>query len=284
MAKFKIGVLIESMGLPFWEGVAKAKELGVEGIQFFTVTGEMDPENLDAEKRQELKKRIADHGLEIASTCGHIDMKGFITEEGNKWKVPKTKKILELATDLGTDIVTGHIGHLDPEADPAGWDAARKAMEEIGEHGKKVGALFAEETGPEPPEVLREFIESCDTDGLKVNYDPANLVMVAGVDPVPGVKVLAPYIVHTHAKDGLRRGTWGVGEFFEALEHVGDTPIAWGDYFAEVPLGQGNVGFPAWIAALSEIGFNGYLTIEREVGEDPVSDIKGGIEFLRQFQ
>jgi len=53
-----------------------------------------------------------------------------------------------------------------------------------------------------------------------------------------------------------------------------------GDYFIEVPLGQGKVDFDNYLKALEEIGFNGFLTIERECGADPYADIKLAVDFL----
>ena len=52
------------------------------------------------------------------------------------------------------------------------------------------------------------------------------------------------------------------------------------EYFKEVPLGEGNVNFPEYLKALNSIGYNGFLTIEREVGNDPEKDIRSAINFL----
>ena len=52
-------------------------------------------------------------------------------------------------------------------------------------------------------------------------------------------------------------------------------------YFEEVPLGTGQVDYPAYLAALDEIGYRGFLTIEREVGDDPIGDIRIAINHLR---
>ena len=53
------------------------------------------------------------------------------------------------------------------------------------------------------------------------------------------------------------------------------------DPVIDVPLGQGGVPFPAYLAALEDIGYRGYLTIEREVGSDPAGDILLAADFLR---
>jgi len=108
--------------------------------------------------------------------------------------------------------------------------------------------------------------------------DPANLVMVVGDDPVKAVHTLKDYIVHTHAKDG-RMIYARDPEVVYGITNSDDVPV--GPSHLEVPLGEGQVPFPEYLAALDEIGFKGFLTIEREVGEDPVGDISRAVEFLR---
>ncbi|GJM69092.1 hypothetical protein HMSSN036_13080 [Paenibacillus macerans] len=155
----------------------------------------------------------------------------------------------------------------------------------------KLERLFAIETGPEPAAHLKSFLDTLSTNGVSVNFDPANMVMVTGDDPVQGVKTLRDYIVHTHVKDGVRlrpvdpRDVYGfLG--YEAMDHekIADMASSGGAGFAEVPLGEGRVDFPAYFAALQEIGYTGYLTIEREVGDKPEEDIGKAVEFIRSFR
>ncbi len=48
----------------------KAKELGVEGIQIYAVSGEMKPDNLSKKARKELLDFIKSEGLEVSALCG----------------------------------------------------------------------------------------------------------------------------------------------------------------------------------------------------------------------
>ncbi|MFA6948372.1 MAG: sugar phosphate isomerase/epimerase, partial [Eubacteriales bacterium] len=137
------------------------------------------------------------------------------------------------------------------------------------------------ETGPEKAVMLKEFLDGLSARGVKVNLDPANLVMVTQDDPVQAVYTLRDYIVHTHAKDGVNLRACDRHEIygFFADGGIGDLRI-W-DYFKEVPLGEGGVDFDRYIAALADIGYKGYLTIEREVGADPAADIGMAVGFLK---
>ena len=138
--------------------------------------------------------------------------------------------------------------------------------------------------------ILRRFLDTLSTNGLSVNFDPANMVMVTGDDPVQGVYTLKDYIVHTHAKDGIRlrevdpRKVYGMLGW-EPMSHEELAASAeTGADFREVPLGAGSVDWPRYLQALQDIGYSGYLTIEREVGLQPVKDISDAVQFLRGFQ
>ena len=154
------------------------------------------------------------------------------------------------------------------------------ACMELAEYADSCGAHFAIETGPEPAERLANFLDSLGSKGVGVNLDPANLVMVTNDDPVAAVHKLSPYIVHTHAKDGvcLRATDPQIIYDFFAEGGIGDLRLS--DYFLETPLGEGKVDFPAYLQALREIHYDGFLTIEREVGQNPDEDIATAVRAL----
>ena len=67
---------------------------------------------------------------------------------------------------------------------------------------------------------------------------------------------------------------------FFAEGGIGDLRLE--EYFLETPLGEGHVDIAAWISVLRGIGYQGFLTIEREVGENPERDIAQAVRFLRE--
>ncbi|MFC4100591.1 sugar phosphate isomerase/epimerase family protein [Paenibacillus xanthanilyticus] len=285
-----IGVIVDSFGIGVREGLRKAKDVGADGVQIYAVSGEMDPDNLDAAQRVELRRFIAEQGLAISALCGDLAGHGFQDATVNPAKVEKSKRILDLALDLGTNIVTTHIGIVpDDEKGPI-YAAMHEACEELGRYATSLGAYFAIETGPEPAAHLKRFLDTLSTKGVSVNFDPANFVMVTGDDPVKGVHTLKDYIVHTHVKDGRRlrevdpRQVYGyLG--YDAMSHEKIAEMAAGGRdFVELPLGEGDVHWDGYFAALQAIGYAGYLTIEREVGEDPASDIRKAVSFIRRYK
>ncbi len=53
------------------------------------------------------------------------------------------------------------------------------------------------------------------------------------------------------------------------------------EYFKELPLGDGDVPFDKYLDALEDIGYSGFLTVERECGADPYADIKRAVDYLK---
>ena len=173
--------------------------------------------------------------------------------------VEKSKRILDLARELDCNIVTTHIVNIPAEENEA-KEIARKACREPALYADIIGSYFAVETGPEKAEILADFIDSLGAMGVRVDFGPANLVMCSCDDPVKAVYTLK-YIVHTHAKDGVNLSM--------------DSPDR-----KELPLSKGDVDFDKYLLALHDIGCDGFLTIERECGEDSVADVKFAMDFL----
>ncbi len=278
MADLSIGVMLDSFRLPLGEALKKAHDVGAQGIQIYATKGEMAPENLNTAARRELLDRIKSNGLKVSALCGDLGM-GFGNPEKNPELIERSKRILELARDLETDVVTTHIGVVPEDSSHPRYQIMQQACGKLAEFADSMEAHFAIETGPEPAARLRKFLDSLGSRGVAVNFDPANLVMVVKDNPVEGVKLLKDYIVHTHAKDG-RHIYWREPE---EIYGVTEAEVPLSPSFEELPLGEGDVDFPGWIGALREIGYHGFLTIEREVGANPEADIRKAVGFLQQL-
>ena len=278
MYNFPIGAMLESFRTDRSTAIKKAAGIGAKGIQMYATQGENSPENLDAAARRALLAEVKDAGLVFSALCGDLGM-GFGNKELNPELIEKSKRIIDLAKDLETDIVTTHIGVVPADKNHDRYKIMQEACFELARYADSMNAHFAIETGPETADVLCGFLDSLGSTGVAVNLDPANLVMVTGDDPVKAVHNLKRYIVHTHAKDGVNLRKC-VPEY---VYGVLPTPPEYQgvEIFREVPLGQGSVDFPAYLAALEEVGYRGFLTIEREAGDDPAKDIGMAADFLR---
>lgn len=281
LENFKIGVMVDSFRLGMEEGIKKAREIGAQGIQVYATQGKMAPENLNASQRNEILDRVKSNGLVVSALCGDLGGHGFTRTEDNVWKIEKSKRIMDLAKDLECNIVTTHIGVIPGDAEHPRRKIMQEACNILGEYGDQVGASFAIETGPETAATLKSFLDSLHSKGVKVNLDPANLVMVTGDNPVKAAETLKGYIVHTHAKDGIMLKKSNPEVIYNCFAEGGIAGISIGDYFVETPLGEGQVDFKAYLKALHDSGYCGFLTIEREVGDNPEKDIKMAVDFLK---
>ncbi|MDR1061762.1 MAG: sugar phosphate isomerase/epimerase [Clostridiales bacterium] len=280
--RFPIGIVADCLKLPFREGVEACARLGADGVQLYAVSGEMAPENMTAAGIAEKKDILRSNGLKLSALCGDMGGHGFRVREQNPARVERSKRILDLALEMGSNIVTTHIGVVPRDSASEAYKTLQEACAALAEYAGGRGAYFAIETGPEPSEVLGGFLRGLGSKGMAVNFDPANLAMVIGEDIAGAVRELGPFIVHTHAKDGrmLKKTDPKVIYDYFADGGIGDFRLD--DYFIETPLGQGDVDFGAYRAALWDAGYRGFLTIERETGDDPAADIGAAVRFLAE--
>ena len=280
MFNFPIGVILESFKTDRSSAIKKASALGAQGIQMYATKGENCPENLNAADRRALLDEVKSNGLVFSALCGDLGH-GFGNRELNPELIEKSKRIIDLAKDLETNIVTTHIGVVPEDKNHERYKIMQEACFELASYADSVNAHFAIETGPETSAVLKEFLDALGSTGVAVNLDPANLVMVTGDDPVGAVYNLRKYIVHTHAKDGnmlLRTSP----EYIYKVVHPVPEELQGKRFFEEVPLGTGTVNFDKYLGALEDIGYRGFLTIEREVGATPEADIMTAKEYLKK--
>ena len=278
MFDFPIGVILESFKTDRSTAIKKAAALGAKGIQMYATKGENSPENLNSAARRALLDEVKSNGLIFSALCGDLGM-GFGNAELNPGLIEKSKRIVDLAKELETDIVTTHIGVVPADKNHDRYKIMQEACFELASYADSVNAHFAIETGPETSAVLKDFLDSLGSTGVAVNLDPANLMMVTGDDPVGAVHNLKKYIVHTHAKDGrmlIRTNP----EYIYRVVHPVPEDFGGKKYYEELPLGTGSVDFKNYLKALEEIGYRGFLTIEREVGENPEADILTAKKYL----
>lgn len=277
MKQFPIGVMMESFRTDYPTALKTAAALGAAGVQIYA-RGQFDMSQITNEKTSELKDILASYGLLVSAVCGDLGH-GFGNPEKNPSLIDTSKRIMEWAAELGTKIVTTHIGVVPSDPSHPRYSIMQDACGQLCRYADSMGSHFAIETGPETAQVLKTFLDSLGGRGVAVNMDPANLVMVTGDDPVAAVDILKDYIVHTHAKDGIKL----LDKSPEVIYGLEEDQMLNDPAFKEVPLGTGAVDFPNYLKALESIGYNGFLTIEREVGENPKEDIEKAVAFLQKL-
>ena len=278
----KIGVITNCFKKPHREGIKLAASLGLSGVQIYATGGEFSPETLSKAEKLEYKKLLSDRGLVISALCGDMGGFGFEIAEDNPTRVEKTKRIIDLAEEFETKVITTHIGVIPEDKSNPRYKVMLDALTECGLYAKEKGITLAIETGPEKAKTLLAFLEDT-KGGVGVNLDPANFTMVTGQDAVEAVYILKDYIVHTHAKDGVMLDkNQDPTDVYHAFAIGGVDALNACEGFKEVPLGEGEVDWKNYLSALREVGYDGFLTVERECGDDPTKDIEKAVAFLKE--
>ncbi|HEY2018151.1 MAG TPA: sugar phosphate isomerase/epimerase family protein [Bryobacteraceae bacterium] len=191
---------------------------------------------------------------------------GFIPPETRAAREQRTLEVSDFAAALGVGSIACHVGFVPDDPNNPDHLAVRETVRRVCDHAARHGQTFALETGQEPAEVLLRFIRDVDRPNLRINFDPANMILYGTGDPIEALRTLARYVVSVHAKDG-------------------DWPAAPGTLGTERPLGRGSVGMERFVRALEEVGFRGPLNVERETEDqaDRLRDIGQGIELLRHL-
>lgn len=193
---------------------------------------------------------------------------GFIPEATRAEREARTLAVSDFAKEIGVSSIACHVGFIPHDPEHPDYQPVRDLVRRICDRAEQNGQTFALETGQEPAESLLSFLKDAGCQNLRINFDPANMILYGTGEPLPALEILAPYVTSVHAKDG-------------------DWPPAGqpGALGTERPLGQGQVDIPAYVAKLKEVGFNGPLNVEREV-EDPqqkLADMRMAVELLKQL-
>jgi L-ribulose-5-phosphate 3-epimerase len=300
MNRLKLGIHLESLGLPLRRALAEASKMGVPGIQIDAI-GDLSPENLSQTGRREFRHLLRSHNLEV-SAVGCPLRRGLDAEQGLQPRLEHIRNVLRLSYDLGPRLVIVQAGKVpDPaetkpaavEKSPGGLVLAtpetlpfalsggidlsatvesireRKkgqvmtdVLRDLAAFGDHTGTTLALETGLEAGTTLAAFLDQFDSGALKVNFDPANLLL-NGFDPFESLRALNRHVVHIHAHDARQSSASRAAQ--------------------EVPVGHGDIDWMMFVALLEEIEYHGYLTVEREGGDNRLADVSNGVDFLRRL-
>ncbi|MCC9601958.1 sugar phosphate isomerase/epimerase [Stieleria sp. JC731] len=252
-------------------------ELGLPTIQLHAPhQGQRSAE--DAEK---LKEQLAEMGVQCTAVFGGFEGEsyadiptvqqtiGLVPQASRESRLREMCEISDFAKALGCDTIALHLGFIPEDTNDPQYDQIVAVTAKLCDHCNENGQFLHLETGQETAEGLMQFIAAVGCDNLKINFDPANMILYGTGEPIEALRMLAPHVRSVHCKDG----TWS--------DHPGET---WG---REVPLGKGDVDIEKYLTALHEIGYTGSLTIEREIPEDPErqkAEIGGAIDLLTELR
>jgi len=254
-----------------------AREVGVRTIQLHAPARE----TRTAEYAERLQAQLKDLGLALTAVFGGfagesyadiptvVNTVGLVPPETRADRLVEMKAISDFARVLDCDVVALHLGFVPHDTQDPLYAQVVEVTRDLCDHCQGNGQSLHLETGQETADELLRFIGDVQRDNLFVNFDPANMIMYGSGEPIEALNKVASYVRSVHCKDA----TWA--------ERPGEE---WG---AEVPLGQGQVDMEKYLRALAEMGYDGALTIEREIAEDPVrqqEEIGSAVQLLERIK
>jgi sugar phosphate isomerase/epimerase len=236
-----------------------AHELGVPTIHLHTPSRP----SRKPHRASEFHDQLSELGIRITCLFGGFEGEsyadiptvqrtvGLVPRETRAARTAELKAIADFARELSVDTVGVHIGFVPHDPADPDYRELLTLTRGVCDHCSRNHQALHLETGQEPADVLIRFLDDVGRDNLFVNFDPANMILYGAGQPLPALELLGPRVRSVHCKDAK----WS--------DRPGET---WG---REVPLGEGDVDFAAFLATLDRIGYDGPLTIEREIPQEP---------------
>jgi sugar phosphate isomerase/epimerase len=270
------------VGVFYWIGddaeatVREIADLGVEVCQLAAV-GER---KLTPELAAAYRKALVAAGLEAVTIFAAYEGEsyadiptvmrtvGFMPRSTRAAREARTREVIDFGAGLGIPSFGCHIGFV-PEERNADYIAVREVVRRIADYAASHGMTFCLETGQEPAALLLTFLKDVARPNVRINFDPANMVLYGSGQPIEAFRLLAPYVVSIHAKDG----DWPDAAMPGALG-------------TERPLGSGAVNIPEFVRTVRECAYKGTINVESGVhGDQPQHvTLKNAVELLKRLR
>ncbi len=276
MEKWPIGVFA-SIDAGLGVKLEVAHELGIKTVQLHAP----QKETRTARQAQAFLERLAELGITITVVFGGFEGEsyadiptvaktvGLVPPETRPQRTREMKEIADFARLLGIDAVGLHLGFLPHDPTDPLYSDVLDVTREICDHCTTLRQNVHLETGQESADALVQFINDVQRDNLFVNFDPANMILYGSGEPLEALRKVGPYVRSVHCKDAK----WA------------DKPGQ--DWGSEVPLGEGDVDMEKFVQTLKDIGYEGPLTIEREIAQEPErqkEEIGAGMRLLEELK
>ena len=266
---------IKAGKMTFFETIAKAKELGFDGIEFTNAAFDSAEDPIAVAK--ELRAEADRVGLPVSNLAVGADL---LQPDG----VEKVCKYVDIAEILGAPTLRHDVAKAFPNPTWKGYDNVLEqladACRRITEYAAAKGIrTMTENHGYFSQDSLRveKLINTVAHENFGQLVDMGNF-LCADEDPVTAVGRCAPYAFYVHAKDFFIRSGMlpNPGEGFLTTRG--------GNFIRGTIVGQGNVPVPQCLRALKRVGYDGWLSVEFEGMEDCIKGIEIGLKNLKSYE
>lgn len=260
MPDLKIAVALTSLRQPFKKALHTAAHLGATGVEIDARHG-IRPDELSETGRRQLRKMLSDLNLSVAA-LRFPTRRGYDCLEHLEQRLQATKQAMQFAFTLGARVVINSVGYVPEEPQDPAYQQLLSSLSELSEHGDRVGAGLACETGSEPCQRLTDLLSNLQGGNIGIHFNPANLILENNYRS-GDVRCCAHLVKSVAARDavqstGQRRGL-------------------------EVSTGQGSAEFEEILGVLMEHRFDGWYVVQRSETGRPIAELADSIAYLRRL-
>lgn len=259
----KTGIIIYHGSEDMEQKFARAKELGFSTCQLSSGNHNLRTQ-AQVEHISSLSKK---YNVEITAVIGGWSgpnewnfyggpvTLGLLPAAYRATRLKELEQAIDFASALSVPDVNTHIGFIPENPNDPTYPELVGAVRYLCGYAKGKNVNFCMETGQETPITLLRFIKDTKAENIGINLDPANLLMYGKANPIDALSIIGAYIKGVHGKDG---------EYPQNPYELGN----------ERAIGDGMVCFERFIPALKAVGYDGAITVEREIsGEQQEKDI-----------
>jgi sugar phosphate isomerase/epimerase len=257
--------------------VREIKALGAEVCQL-AVVGE---QHLSPQLAADYRRELALAGLRVVTVFAAYEGEsyadiptvqrtvGFVPRATRAERERRTREVIEFGAAVGAPSFACHVGYVPEERIDPDYEVVRDIVRRIADFAASYGMTFCLETGQEPAPLLFEFLRDTDRSNVKINFDPANMVLYGSGEPIAAFQLLRRQVLSIHGKDG-------------DLPDPGRP----GSLGTERPLGAGSVNIPQFMRAVRESGYAGTINVESGVHGDEPHDVtlRAAIGLLKKLR
>ena len=271
--------LLSSGKMTYFEMMDKTKELGIEAIEFSTITV---PEGKTLPAFAKELKAYADKiGLPIASyTIGA----NFMVADTNA-EIERLKGEVDIAVILGAPVMRHDVmysyyeGYTGIKSFEAALPIIAPAIRVVAEYAASKGVVTMSENHgfiAQDADRMLQLFTAVNHPNYRYLCDIGNFIC-ADEDSALSVGTLTQFISHVHVKD-----------FFVRSGMEPDPGRGWfqsrgGNYIRGTIFGQGNIPTLQCLRLIKASGYDGYVSLEFEGMEDVLMSIEIGIENLKKY-
>lgn len=252
----QIAAATRSLSLPLKQSLQVAVQLGARGVQLDART-EIKPADLTETGTRQLLHMLSELGLSVASLA-FPTKRAWYEDERLEAQIAELRSVLRLAYSLKAKVVTTRIGRIPEDETSQQYALLVDVVNDVARDCNHIGVTLAIAPTRDAPEKLEQFLGKINQGPVGVNFDPVSFVAI-GTPASQAYRSLHQLVAHFQVRDAVRDVEGAV----------------------EVPVGRGEVDWDELLPLVVEAEYGGWLTVERNQGDDRAGDVARAIQFVQ---